>query len=325
MFFNVGEKLEVNGGLRFEKSDRTLKYRQLAQADLTTGPFRSEKVEKNYFLPAINSKYKLNDNANLRMVVSQTITRPVLMELLPIQIVNPDGTVTLGNKDLKDTQNLNFDLKYEFFSNNKDLFVIGAYAKNIKDPIERVYIASATLLTTYQNSISANLYGAEFESIVNLKNISPYLENVSFGLNGSFMQTKVQISDANQLENNPSRELQGASNWVINSDVKYDFTLGKEIKNSATLVYGVKGRSIYSVGTAGLDNIYELPFHKLDFIFTSKLTKNLNAKLSVDNILNPAQQFELGKNNRTTILESSLITREFKRGVGFGLGVSYIF
>ena len=194
------------------------------------------------------------------------------------------------NKDLVDTQNLNADFKYEFFSDKKDMFAVGVYAKNIKDPIERIYEASASLLTTYKNSKVANLYGAEFEFILNMANLSSSLENVSLGFNTSLMKTQVEIANNNQLENSRKRELQGASSWVINADAKYEFNINQKIKNTVTLVYGVKGKNIYSVGTAGLDHIYELPFHKLDLVLSSKLTKNLNAKFSADNILNPVQK-----------------------------------
>lgn len=324
-FFNLSEKLEINGGIRMESSDRVLKYRKLSEGDITTDPYRKEQVKKNYFLPSVNSKYKLNEKSNLRFAASQTITRPVLMELLPIQIVNPNGKVTLGNKDLKDTQNLNVDVKYEYFSDKKDLLAVGVYAKNIKDPIERVFIPSATLLTTYQNSKVANLYGAEFETILNLSNLSDKLDNFSVGFNGAFMQTKVEVSDKNKLENNSTRALQGASNWVINSDIKYDFKIGKDIKNTATLVYGVKGKNIYSVGSAGVDHIYEMPFHKLDLVYSSKFTKNLSAKFTIDNILNPTQKLELGNNSATPIIEDSLVVEDYKKGVGFALSLSYTF
>ncbi|MEY2703601.1 MAG: hypothetical protein RLY43_2240 [Bacteroidota bacterium] len=325
LVLNVNEKLEINGGIRFEVSDRIIKYRDLNLSTSFNDIYIKNQVRKNYFLPSINSKYKLNDKSNFRFAASQTITRPVLMELLPVQIVNPDGTVTLGNKDLVDTQNLNFDFKYEFFSDKKDMLAVGVYAKNIKDPIERIYEASASLLTTYKNSKVANLYGAELEFILNMANVSPGLENVSVGFNTSIMKTQVEIAANNLLENSRTRALQGASNWVINADAKYEFNINQKIKNTVTLVYGVKGKNIFSVGTAGLDHIYELPFHRLDFVFSSKLTSNLNVKFSADNILNPVQRFELGSNNRTTIKENSLIVRDYRKGVGLSLSLSYTF
>jgi outer membrane receptor protein involved in Fe transport len=220
---------------------------------------------------------------------------------------------------------LNADFKYEFFSDKKDMLAVGVYAKNIKNPIERIFEASASLLTTYKNSKVANLYGAELEFIFNMANLSQNLENVSLGFNTSLMKTQVEIAKENKLENAPTRELQGASNWVINADAKYEFNFSKEIKNTLSLVYGVKGKNIYSVGTAGLDHIYEMPFHKLDLVCSTKLTKNLNVRFTADNILNPVQRFELGSNNSTAIVEESLVVRDYKKGVGLNLNLTYSF
>jgi hypothetical protein len=65
------------------------------------------------------------------------------------------------------------------------------------------------------------------------------------------MQTEVEVDKIkNPLENNSKRDLQGAANWVINSDLKYDFEFSEEMKNSISLVYGVSGDRIYAVGTA---------------------------------------------------------------------------
>ena len=323
LFYNINEKLEINGGVRFETSERTINFRELS--DSFDNPYRKNVEKKNYLLPSINTKYTVNEKSNIRLAASQTVTRPVLMEVLPVQFVNPDGTVETGNRDLKDTENINVDLKYEYFSDKKDMVAVAVYGKNIQDPIERIFKASATQITTFQNSKVANLYGAEFEFIFNLANLSDKLDKVSIGLNTSVMKTKVEIADDNKLENSPSRELQGASNWIVNADAKYEFKLGKKVTNTATLVYGVKGKNIFAVGTAGLDHIYEMPFHKLDFVYSSKFTKNLSAKFSADNILNPYQRFELGNNSKYEITESSLVLKEYKKGVGFSLSLSYTF
>lgn len=323
LFYNINEKLEINGGVRFETSDRTIKYRTIS--DSFDNPYSKLLQKKNYILPSINTKYAISEKANIRFAASQTITRPVLMEVLPIQYVNPDGTVETGNPNLKDSENINLDLKYEFFSDKKDMIAVAVYGKNIQDPIEKIYKPSATPITTFQNSKVAKLYGAEFEFIFNLANLSDKLDKVSLGLNTSIMKTKVEIAEDNKLENSPSRELQGASNWIVNADAKYEFKLGKKVTNTATLVYGVKGKNIFAVGTAGLDHIYEMPFHKLDFVYSTKFTKNLSAKFSADNILNPYQRLELGNNSKFEILEPSLVLREYKKGVGFSLSLSYTF
>ena len=121
------------------------------------------------------------------------------------------------------------------------------------------------------------------------------------------------------------RNLQGASNWLLNSDIKYEFDLGSNCKNTASLVYNVYGERIYAVGIAGYDHIYEKPFHKLDFVWGSSINKKWDLKFSVDNILNPLYTRERGTDNKISIEESSLVEQSYKRGVGFSTSVSYSF
>jgi hypothetical protein len=97
------------------------------------------------------------------------------------------------------------------------------------------------------------------------------------------------------------------------------------MKNTISVVYGLSGEKIYAVGTAGLDHIYEKPFSKLDFVWSSKLSKNIEAKLSVDNILNPYFKRELGNDSKVAITESDLVVKQYKRGTGFSLSIGYTF
>ncbi len=326
VFLNLGEKFEINGGLRAEKSIREIKFR--TTADAATVSFTKNTKTKLDLLPSINVKYLLNEKNNIRFAGSKTITRPISIEIMPIRYINPDGTVESGNPAIVNSDNLNFDLKYEIFPNSNEMFAFGVFGKKINNPIERVFSPSAGggNLTTYQNSKDATLFGAELEILLQLKRISPYLKNFSWGFNTSIMKTKVTVDAVlNPLENNPTRALQGASDWLVNTDLKYDFEFNKEMKNSISIVYGISGERIYSVGTAGLDHIYEKPFGKLDFVWSSKLSKNIDAKFSVDNILNPSFKRVLGDKSTQIINETDLTLREFKRGTGYSLNISYTF
>ncbi|WP_395053770.1 TonB-dependent receptor domain-containing protein [Flavobacterium sp.] len=326
-FFNFGEKWEINGGVRVESSIREVKFREIG--DAFNAKYRKLTKENLDILPSVNVKYTVNENNNIRFAASKTLTRPVSIESSTLRYINPDGTVQQGNPNINNSDNINLDLKYEIFPNAKELIAVGVFGKQIKNPIERVFIANASSggqITTYQNSKDATLFGAEIEMLLQLKRVSPMLDNFSFGFNTSLMQTKVNIDKINNpIENSPSRDLQGAANWVINSDLKYDFQFNEDMKNSISLVYGVSGDRIYAVGTAGLDNIYERPFSKLDFIWTSKLSKNIEAKFAVDNILNPKFKRELGDNSQVNITETDLTIKDFKRGTGFSLNINYTF
>ena len=325
LFWNFGESLEVNAGVRFENSDRIIKYRPISAS--IDDAYSKLKDQELYVLPSLNAKYSLNEKNNLRFATSKTITRPVTMEVLPITYINADGTAIIGNSNLKDSENLNVDIKYELFPNSKEMIVVGLFGKSINNPIERIFLpTSGGQTSAFQNSEKATLFGAELEFLLQLSRISETLSDFSFGFNTSVMKTKVTVDlSQNQIENSPSRKLQGASDWLINSDLKYDFEFNKTMKNSITLVYGVYGDRIFAVGTAGLDHVYEKSFSKLDLVWTSKLSKNIDAKFSADNLLNPAYQLEMGNESTVNITETSLLQKEYKRGVGLSLSLSYTF
>jgi len=257
------------------------------------------------------------------------------MESFPISIVNADGTVFQGNPYIKNSKNINIDLKYEVFPTSKEMFAVSAFGKHIDKPIERTFIANpGTTILSFLNSDKAILYGIEAEVILDLARVSKSLKDFSWGFNTSIMQTKVTVpstvispsGDLSQsIETHKDRELQGASKWLINSDLKYQFDVNKNWSNTISAVYSVFGKRIYSIGTAGIDHIYELPVSKLDIVWTSKISEHFDLKLSADNILNPSTKLELGENSKNTFIEGSRIIQDYKKGVGFSFSLGYTF
>lgn len=329
LFFNFGQKWDINAGVRAENSTREIKYRELG--DPFGSKFRTQTDDKLDILPSVNTKFKLNENSNLRLSLSKTITRPVAMELLPINYINPDGTSESGNPDLLNSDNYNVDFKYEIFPNSKELIAFGVFGKMIENPIERVFKPTANSggqITTFKNSEEAILFGAEIEFLFQLSRINESLSNFSWGFNTSLMSTDVTIDrtkQGNELENSNNRALQGASNWLINSDLKYDFNINSNWKNSMSLVYNVYGDRIFAVGSSGIDHIYEKSFNKLDFVWTNTISKKIEVKVAIDNLLNPSYKKELGSESTLDITENSLIVREYKKGVGFSVNLGYTF
>lgn len=333
LLYKFGEKWELNGGIRLESTMRETKYRTQGSF---TDPFKTLKYDNLYVLPALNVKYGLNEKSNLRFATGKTYTRPVVMESYPIEYINADGTSTKGNPFLKNSNNYNVDLKYELFPSSKEVFVLGLFGKKIDQPIERTFISNAanSTITTYLNSDNAVLYGAEIEFIFDFERINKSLSDFSFGFNTSLMQTKVDVkptttdSEGNvttSIETFKNRELQGASKWLINSDLKYQFDLSESWSNTVSLVYSVFGKRIYAVGTGGLDHIYELPVQQLDFIWSSKLSNHFDLKFSADNLLDPIRKSEQGNNGTSSIVEQSNITNSYKKGRGFSVNLGYTF
>lgn len=330
--YNVTPKLELNAGVRAENTIRDLKYREFGK------PIGSvyDKIETNKLdiLPSLNLKYAISDNKNIRFAASRTITRPVLFESLPITYINADGTSERGNKKLTNSTNTNVDLKFEVFPTKDELFAVTAFGKHIENPIERSFDnfgGGSGQQVAYYNNKTATLFGLELEAIVQLSRLSDNLKGVSFGFNTSLMHTEAisqkdrTSQDGTYFDTFDKRQLQGASNWLVNADLKYDFKFSEKWTNTATFVYGVYGERIYAVGIAGLDHVYEKPFHKLDFIWSQNINKAWDVKLSIDNILNPYYERVLGDESLIPVTENSLTVQSFKRGTGFSLGASYKF
>ncbi|HMI05913.1 MAG TPA: outer membrane beta-barrel protein, partial [Flavobacterium sp.] len=331
-------KLEVNGGVRVESYNRKLQYKYNGTF---ANPLDSKTFDKVYVLPSLNFKYGLTEKANLRLALSQTYTKPIIMEVLPISIVNADKTTQQGNPLLVNSDNYNADLKYEIFPTAKEMIAVGVFGKSMDNPIERTFRAEAggNGITTFLNSDKAVLYGAELEALVELSRISESLSDFSFGFNTSIMQTNVKVPEFQydpiqdkvnkSVESHRDRELQGASKWIINSDLKYQFNFSEEWNNTVSVVYSVFGKRIYSVGTGGLDHIYELPVSKLDFVWNNRLSEKFNLKLSVDNILNPKEKFVQGDRNFNDVKTINIIAdktlKDYSHGTGISATLSYTF
>jgi outer membrane receptor protein involved in Fe transport len=322
LVYNFDNKWELNGGIRVESTLRETQYRPQGSF---TDPFVKLTYDNLYILPALNVKYAVTDSSNMRFSATKTYTLPIIMEAFPIEYINADGTSTRGNENLLNSENYNVDLKYEIFPSAKELFTVGLFAKKIIDPIERTFIVNAanTTITTYLNSDQAVIAGAEFDFLYDLRRINESLDKFSFGFNTSLMYSKVNVNP-NSSETHQERELQGASKYIVNSDIKYQFDLSPEWSNTVSLVYSVFGKRIYSVGTLGLDHIYELPVNQLDFVWGSKVTKNIDLKFSAQNILNPNIKLEQGNNGEAPLLDEQTI-RNYKKGVNFSMSLGYTF
>ncbi len=327
-FFKVGKKFEINAGVRAENTTRELKYRTLSQP--FNSPYKKLNTDKLDILPSLNTKYLINEKSNLRLAAGKTLTRPVISEFLPIQYVNADGTTEAGNQNLINSTNYNVDLKYEIFPTEGAMIATTVFGKYIDKPIERTVGASGTgsgQIISYYNNKSATLFGVELELLMPLKELSSYLDQFSFGFNTSLMYTEA-TADTNRpgyFDTFEKRKLQGASNWLVNSDIKYEFNIAPEWKSTATLVYNVYGERIYAVGVQGLDHIYEKPFHQMNFVWGSNINKKWDTKFSINNILNPTYKQELGNNSKIAINEDSLLLKSYKKGVGFSLSLAYTF
>ncbi len=318
-------------GGRVENNINITRYKEQGDQNFTS-------LDRNqyFILPSLAIKKVLNERTNLRFAASKTITRPILIEYMPITYINPDNENIIGNKDLKNSENYNIDFKYEFFPTNKEMFAVNLFAKKIDFAIERSYTASGNsngVAITYFNANNAILGGAEIDGLLSLSRISESLSKWSLGANATFLYSKVERSEAELEQERPQgftgelkeRKLQGAAPWTVNADIKYEFRNKLNLPQTASLVYNASGSKIFTVGTSGLDHIYERPFHQLDFIYNTQLTKNWNLKMAVINLLNSKYLLEQGTDGYIPLNVRTNDHTDFKRGITFNFSAGYTF
>lgn len=331
--YKPSETWDILLGGRFENDMRVIRFNR-------PGNSKREDItpNKNYFLPSLSIKKSLNNKNNIRLSLSKTITRPVLIETMPIEYINPDNSSILGNANIQNSENYNVDLKWEYFPTNKEMFAVNLFAKKIDKAIERSMAPSANasgVVVTFYNAEKATLAGVELEGILNLGRFSESLDKFTLGANATFMYTDVKRSEDQFKTERPDgytneqlhrRGLQGASPYTINGDLKYEYKNSKNFSKTFSLVYNVSGSKIYAVGGSGSDNYYERPFHQLDFVYQNQIDKNWNVKFRVQNILNSKYRVELGDNNYYTMnTNGNYSLNNYFNGVTFNFTVGYTF
>jgi outer membrane receptor protein involved in Fe transport len=159
------------------------------------------------------------------------------------------------------------------------------FYKRFIAPIEAVINANNDVL--YQNVDAAQSYGAELEARFALP------LGFRVGANLSLIRSRVDFdSEEAGAQTSPSRPLQGQSPYVGNVELGYTFV---PWKSDLTLLYNVLGERISEAGIRGSPDVYEQPFHRLDFTYSQKLPESLLLKLSAINMLNQRVQFKQGE------------------------------
>ncbi len=298
----------INAGLRYEQSTQSVNY--------TTGSSPDSRTYKTTDLfPALNIRYNLTDISQLRVAASRTVTRPSFIEMAPFQYQESYGSAQIvGNADLVNGYNYNFDLRLESFFQSGNMLSITAYYKHLDSPIERIQsVSGGGELHTFNNAESGLAAGVEVEI---RKVLYPDLK---LGVNGSYMYTNVALAEDGSYTNT-SRELQGASPYLLNADLTYTPYLDSEGRTmSFALLYNLQGPRIHAVGTSNRGDIYQMAFHSLNFNASYSLTRNLQITAQLTNILNQSELYEQEIAGEYYIVESH------NYGIGGSIGVSLKF
>lgn len=300
------DRVRIIGGLRWENNDQLVETFQ-SVANMNE-PITS-KLKRTDMLPSVSATLMISEKQQFRAGFSQTISRPDFRELSPAPFTDPNtNQETRGNPDLEQTNVTNFDVRWEYYlSPNENLFA-GFFWKNLTNPIEQVTLPGVAL-QTFQNADKAKLYGFELELLKNLDFVHPYFENFFVGSNYTWSNSNVKLTPENlEAQTSASRSLQGHSPHIFNFQVGYD---NPNWGTQATLLYNITSERIVAVGLLGAPDKFEQPFNQLDFVLSQNVNKWLSMRFTMRNLMN----------DKFIVKQGDEITREFKMGRQFNLGV----
>ena len=321
LVYQFNKNLILSGGLKFERSHQRVTYDTNIASSAIDGP---SEIDRSYILPSINIKYNFNENSIFRIAASQTYTFPQFKETAPFKYQDVNFS-SQGNPDLKPSENINFDSKYEYYFSSSELVSLTGFYKYIQNPIARSEIPSGGNTLTYLNvGDDASILGFELEARKNVLKSDDEEENeysLNAGLNASVLFSKVNL-DSNSIAQfqQASSQLEGATPFLMNADLTFKRQYS-ESELSTSLVFNYFSDRVYSIGTRGFENIIEKGIPTLDLVSSLKLGEKYSIKLKATNLMNP--DFQLSRDSSTS--GNNVVLSNYKKGVNLSLGFSYDF
>jgi outer membrane receptor protein involved in Fe transport len=251
---------------------------------------------------------------NVRAAWSKTVSRPEFRELSPAIYPAPRGLRGVqGNPDLIQTGIDSYDIRWEWFFGPSELVSVSGFYKTIDKPIEKaVLISGSAPLDTFSQNKDAKLQGFEFELRKNLGWLTPYLKNVNFLTNVTYVHSEV-TAKLQQLETTRKRALQGQADYVVNAAIEYEHPEWGTLR----LLYNTVGPTIEAVqDVTGLPDFITGRRDELDLVYLVKVhpwNVPLNLKFSIENLLNDDYPTTVG----------DTIQENYRTGVTASFGVSY--
>lgn len=302
----LGDFIRVSAGLRYEQSEQLVdNFSIAASSSLSAGnntgnpdcPGTNEScIDEEYFLPAVTATWNVADNIQLRGAFSQTVTRPQFQELGAAFFTDTDRDISVfGNPFLQNTEINNFDGRLEWYFGREQFITVGAFYKDLTNPIEESFIASGDdINVSYINAPSAELYGIEFEYEQRVYMEDLIGQNRFIGQKDLVLATNVTWSDSEVSADGTvtfpvfggniaarevdasnfvaeGRRLQGQSEWIVNGQIGLE---DEEQRSRAFLLVNWSSERIRQVGLlvgAGQvpDAIERLPL-TIDFVYAKE-------------------------------------------------------
>ncbi|MEQ1869311.1 MAG: TonB-dependent receptor [Vicinamibacterales bacterium] len=256
--------------------------------------------------PSLNFVRALSSSQNLRVSYSSTVNRPEFRELAEFEFTDVVGNRAVrGNPNLTRAIIQNVDTRWEMFTGARGVLAASFFFKRFNDPIERIVIAAANPIATFQNSDRARNAGIELEAGRQFSKF--FFVNANY----TFVDSKITLlPEQRSVQTSLERPLAGQSSNLFN--MSGEFMAGGF---STRVLYNYSGDRISDVGANQAPDIIEQGRGSLDVVFSQRV-RGMNIRLNMDNLNNPDYRF-------TQTLSKTETQRLFKMGRTISASVTY--
>ncbi len=298
----LSDKLEAIGGVRVENTNQ--KYNTQESTD---NPYVKGKIWYTDVLPSLQFKYLIDNKNSIRLAYNKALSRPGFAELIPAGAAIFETFKETGNpSSLNHTTSDNFELRYEMFGNKADQLLLGAFYKDIQDPIEFSAVKSGVTSQELQpsNFGKSNNYG--FEAVY-----TKYIG--AFGIMANYTYTNSTLTvdkifkyydptkGSTSKILSETRPLQGQSKHIGNLSFMY-----KNPKNGldVQVAFVYTGERVALVSPYyGLD-YWQAPTTQLDLSFEKKIVKGISVYGKLNNLTNTPFILQLHQSYNNYIAQS---------------------
>lgn len=328
------KKLNIYGGVRYEGQDLLLEVPYNPYTFLDTNVLTDRYLF--YWLPSVNASWNFTDKILLRAAYGKTLNRPNFREMMPYLVTDPRLERNLqGDSSLVDAEIHNFDLRWEYYPAEGEFISFGAYYKKLSRAIEPyIRTFNQTEQVFFANTPEAAVYGLEAEVRKSLQFLPwRWAQRFSVIANVAVLQSEVQFQDNLFTQGVDdyrvlTRPLEGTASYVVNTALYYDDeTKGTRI----SALYNVLGQRLILAPTAFNPAYYEMPRHVLDLTLRQRITKNIELRAGVQDVLNQRvrryadydRNEYWSRNERTKWPYKDWMFQQFRPGSYYMLGVNF--
>ncbi|TQV87030.1 TonB-dependent receptor [Aliikangiella coralliicola] len=317
---------QIISGVRYESTDN---YSQgvLRNLDSLTVSSNDYKSSSSDWLPSISARYHVNDYLRIQAAWGRSLGRPELSDINAIESIKTgenEQIITRKNTTLKPSLSDNYDLSFEYYFDDDNLFSVALFKKDIKRfPLfEQTQTSNpqtnvTTIINETTNHASANIKGIEVSLIKNNFDFLPSAFD-GLGLAGNATWTKAKLNYLDLQGNWSSiNHLSHQPDFMANLIVFYNFW-----NELAELRLGYNYTDHYSDQVITDKSLREediwKPFEQIDTQLRVDISQQLTLKFKVRNLMNRTRK-------RATGLHQELLEHEviFGRSVWLGLTYSY--